>query len=173
MPIILTALALQAALTGLPGVSYGLSVESSQGPWLTRADAVYVPNARALVAMTAAYLWDEGGIQVGPILGLDMAFDTANLGPKSVGPGQTNQPNVLVGATLRWSNESFWLSASPNVNFIWLSPALTGGLQAPRPDLLPMIFGGPPLLEVGYKPTPRLGVALRASYLPLAISWEF
>lgn len=167
-------LATRLSLNALPPSSYGLGAEVVKAPWVLRIDAAYDFTNRGAAAVTLAYpAWHLGDVQVGPLAGLNAGLFYGPVLGKIIGPGENNQPNITLGASLRWQHDRMWLTANPNVNLIWLSPAITFGWQPPRVDLVLPLLGCPPVLEVGYQITPSLSVVLRACILPVGISWKF
>jgi hypothetical protein len=170
------------SLNGLPPLSYGGSVEISGGPLVARADAAIFAGSGTWLLSLAMPLAILSGVRVGPLVGVNNGFCPATMtsgacASRASGPGGFG---ISVGLTARWENEQWWVTGCPTVNLIPLppNPPFMGDgsgptPQLPRIDLLLPVFGCPPLLEVGYKVTPSLGVALRASVAPIGISWAF
>jgi hypothetical protein len=167
-------LAGRLSINALPPGNYGMAAEVVKDAWVMRIDTAYVPAGQGAWAVTLAYPgWRLGDVQLGPLIGVNHGLMFGPIEPKRFPPGEIDQPNLTLGASIRWQGDRWWITACPNIDLIWLSPAITRELQPPRPDLVLPILGSPPILEVGYQLTPELGLALRASYLPFGVSWKF
>jgi hypothetical protein len=158
------------SINALPPVAYGASAEVTSAPWVMRIDTAYMlPDTRGIWAVTLAYpAWRLGEVQIGPLLGANGSLPGTPTRPKELVLVGGSSPSVSVGARIGWQHDNWWITACPNLalNGI-ITPGLLGqGIFFP-------VFGCPPVLEAGYQLTPNLGVALRASYLPIGINCRF
>lgn len=190
MAVWLSSLSLAAAVScrvtfaGLPGLAYGGGVEVACDHALFRADSDFIGNAGAWAATLALPLVTVGKFKLGPSVGISETFFPGSC-PDLPGIicGNSPQPGPLgyaVGLVARWEDDRWWIAASPSVSLIpqLPLPAIPGSgaaplPQSPRVEMFPAVTGCPPWLELGYKVTPSLGVALRACLTPLAVSWTF
>jgi hypothetical protein len=176
MPALLAAAVLTSrlAINSLPPNSYGLAAEVVKDPWVMRIDTAYnfdVVGNRGAWAVTLAYpMWCLGEVQVGPLLGVNGSLPGTPPRPKEIVLLGASGPALTVGASIRWQGERWWVTACPNLSLAGLASVGLFGLMQ---DLALPLVGCPPVLEVGYQLTPALGLALRASALPVGPSWRF
>lgn len=88
-------------------------------------------------------------------------------GPGPTGPVPWDPAVALLGVSYEWTGASFWFRTSPHL--LWIPT--TGQLSPPQ--LVPSLFTGPPLLEVGWRPLANLEVGLRLAVTILRVSWVF
>lgn len=177
--------AVRATLGALPPWGYAAGAEVSAGPVLARAGAVSFLNTGGIaltLALPLAHVW---GLSFGPLAGVSESWMPAACptmpgipcNPYASAPGPIG---VTLGLSANWTNGPWWVTARPTVNIIPrpMIPPIPGSggapiFQAPFFDLILPVIGCPPVLEVGYKLSPHLGVSLRACTVPFAASYDF
>lgn len=161
------------------GPFYGAMLDAPLGPVRVRGEAASLHGTLGWGA-GLEWPWALPTGTLGPLLGVAQP-PSPRACPGSCGsPADTIGPGrfgALLGLTYRWSDGPWRLALTPSVAVIPRDPIpiFDVGWQAQPPAIDPTAtwMVGPPWLEVGYRVTPWLDVALRTSSLPLAVSWRF
>ena len=178
-----TATTVTVTATGLPPWSYGSELAITGQPlWLRIAAARLMSSEGRSLVLTVPFTMQS--VTLGPAFGLGQAGWPPTCADGTGVPCPTNPTygpvEFAAGFMARYDARGWWLAVAPTVYLLPRPPLLPkpGTTDAPLPqppflDAITTLAAGPPLLEVGWKPTSHLAVSLRMTLAPLAVSWTF
>ena len=108
----------------------------------------------------------SGGHAAGLMAGYSQGTGVAP-GPAMVTARPADPPGAIVGLAYEWTRDDFFVRLRPHLAFDLSMPYWHPG------PTMKSLFVGPPLLELGWRLTPKLELGLRLSAMPLSASWFF
>lgn len=156
-------IALEAGV--FPGLAYGVSINAYSDVGCLLLNGMTGPEAEGWSALVGWAVLRTPGLTVAPMIGAVQPFSPTAC-PADVG-GPCPQmlvsvpTTIAVGVAARWNAPRWWFAVTPT-----LTPYLDRGLIA-------TFETGPPFVELGWKPVSHLGIALRASAVPVVVTYTF